>query len=103
MSPKADRYVGLTFWLLIINWLWLQNDGYSGWLSITYGWGFPEDQSIVWTSILPFLKSFIRRSHQWTDVVWWFSFILAIYFGWKMRHIPMKVIYRMAKTFDKYV
>tara|TARA_B110000438_G_C15502507_1_gene516320 strand:- start:55 stop:405 length:351 start_codon:yes stop_codon:yes gene_type:complete len=103
MSRKADSYVGLPLWLLAINCLWLQNDDYGGWLSITYGWGFPEDQSIIWTSIHWLLTGFIRIIYQWTNVFCWVSLIIAIYSGWKLKHIPMKIIRRMAKTFDKYV
>ena len=103
MSPKADRYIGFILWLLLIVWLWLQNENYTGSLSITYGWGFPEEQSIVWTSIHTLLKGFIQRAYQWTDVFWWISFIIAIFSGWNMRQIPMTVIHRMGKTYDKYV
>ena len=51
-------------------------------------------------------KSFINifASAGFADAAAWLaSLIIALWLSWRFRHIPMKIIYRMAKTFNKYV
>jgi hypothetical protein len=113
MSEKVDRYVGLVFWLLVILWFWFFNHNYESFLySIEQPLKLADRNSLVvqWCLLHhdqpffePLLKAVFRTPLQYAQTIWWISVITAIYSAWRFRHIPMKVIRRMAKTFDKYV
>ena len=104
MSEKADRYVGLVFWLVVILWFWFFNHNYESFLySIEQPLKLADRNSLVVQFFEPLLKGVFRTPLQYAQMIWWISVITAMYSGWKFRHIPMKVIHRMAKTFDKYV
>lgn len=101
MSEKADRYVGLIIWLLVIIWLWFSSPWHDIFSYATFD--FPQTSSFIWKLIYPLLKGVILQSREWAGMFWWISLIAAIYSGWKFRYIPMQVIHRTAKTFSKYV
>ncbi|MFL2780962.1 MAG: hypothetical protein ACJZ9G_01910 [Rhodospirillales bacterium] len=100
MTPIVDKFIGIIFFIHLILWFWIIDHSFSlSHFIIRVDWVFPESQSYVWQWL--YHESFLPI--EWTDEVWWISLIISIYCGWRFRHIPMRIIHRMARTFDKYV
>ena len=100
VTPKVNKYIGIIFFTYFIIWFWIINHSFSlSHFIIQAKWSFPESQSYVWQ----LLHNVSYLPVGWTDELWWISLMFSIYCGWEFKHIPMKVIYKMEKTFDKYV
>ena len=100
VTPKVDKYVGTIFFAYFIIWFWVINHSFSlSHFIIQSKLAFPESQSYAWQWL--YQASFLPPG--WTDEFWWISLMASIYCGWEFKHMPMKVVHRMAKTFDKYV
>jgi hypothetical protein len=112
MSEKADRYIGLVFWLLVVIWVWLidQSDFWS------YGEFTFDDRDTVAGKFFNYITKWPKFDFDWmTSSVrrmirdWGYlgSFPIALWLSWKFRTIPMRVIVppinRLIRVFHKSV
>jgi hypothetical protein len=104
MSEKADRYVGLVFWLVVVSWVWFIDQMYSD-FSYVGEFNFDNDGTLGGKFFINIFASTgydaAASGYVNVDAAAWL--VIALWLSWTFRHIPMKVIHRMAKTFDKYV
>ena len=92
MSDKANRFVGLVFWLLVVIWVWLINQSDFS----RYGeFNFDNDGTLAGKF---FINIFAGTGYD--AAAWLVSLIIAVWLSWRFRHIPMNVLQRI---FNKHI
>jgi hypothetical protein len=112
MSEKADRYIGLVFWLLVVIWVWLidQSDFWS------YGEFTFDDRDTVAGKFFNYISAGLKYNFDWITfpvrnmiraLGYLGSFPIALWLSWKFRAIPMRMIVppirRLIRVFHKSV
>jgi hypothetical protein len=100
MSEKADRYIGLVFWLLLVSWLWLNIFDEFLYIDKSASWEFIETVF----GFFGFTSSTGDVSFEtWTLLAWGITLLAGISLSWEFRASPMRVIRRITNAFHKSV
>jgi len=97
MSEKGERYIGLSFWIMIIIVFWVLDFGNL--IDVNLKIDFSDSLIHQFSQKL---ARWFGYSHRDSDVlgwiIWWFSIIASLWGSWKYRASPMRLIKKFNKS-----